>query len=67
VAEDMGFPAILVEMYAFVQSWDASVYDGICQFQKAKGFDPYTQEAAIQLGYPPLQVSGDCLAIGRLF
>ncbi|KAJ7790167.1 hypothetical protein B0H13DRAFT_2394661 [Mycena leptocephala] len=57
--EDLGFPAIQVEIYAVGQSWDARVYDGICQFQKATGFDPYSQEVAIELGYPLLQVSCD--------
>ncbi|KAJ7909754.1 hypothetical protein B0H13DRAFT_1616250, partial [Mycena leptocephala] len=50
VAEDLGFPAIDVEMYARVQSWDASVYDGIRQFHTAKGFDPYSQEIGIESG-----------------
>jgi hypothetical protein len=59
VAEDLGFPAIHVEMYARVQSWDASVYNRIRQFQKAKGFDPYSQEVARALGCPPLRVSCD--------
>ncbi|KAJ7868319.1 hypothetical protein B0H13DRAFT_2281026 [Mycena leptocephala] len=40
-------------------SWDRCVYDGILQFQKAKGFDPYSQEVAIELGLPLLRVSCD--------
>jgi hypothetical protein len=59
VAEDLGFPTIKVEMYAVVLSWDASIYDGIYQFQKAKGFDPYSQQVATELGWPLLQVSCD--------
>jgi hypothetical protein len=59
VADDLGFPAIQLEMYGRVQSWDASIYDGICQFHKAKGFDPSSQEVAIELGLPLLQVSCD--------
>jgi hypothetical protein len=59
VAEDLGFPAIQVKRYALVRSWDASVHDGIRQFHEAKGFDPYTQEVAIELGCPLLQVSCD--------
>jgi hypothetical protein len=62
VSKDLGFPAIQVKMYAHVRSWDASVYNGICQFQKAKGFDPYSQEVAIQLGYPLLELSHDIFA-----
>ncbi|KAJ7866714.1 hypothetical protein B0H13DRAFT_1068112 [Mycena leptocephala] len=41
------------------KSWDASVYDGIRQFQECKGFDPYSQEVTVELGYPHFQVSGD--------
>ncbi|KAF8214586.1 hypothetical protein K438DRAFT_882276 [Mycena galopus ATCC 62051] len=37
--------------------WDSNVYDGICQFHEAKGFDPYSQDVAIELGYPLFQVS----------
>jgi hypothetical protein len=59
VAEDLGFPAIQVEMYAYGKSWDASVYDGICKFHEAKGFDPYGQEVAIALGCRAVQLSCD--------
>ncbi|KAJ7806176.1 hypothetical protein B0H13DRAFT_2387254 [Mycena leptocephala] len=46
---------MVVEVY----SWDASVYDGICQFHEAKGFDPYSQEVAIELGDPLVHLSCD--------
>jgi hypothetical protein len=59
VAEDLGFPAIHMQMCAFVRSWNASVYDGICQFQKAKGFDPYSQEVALELGHSLVHLSCD--------
>jgi hypothetical protein len=58
-AEDLGFPAIKFKMEVQGLSWDDSVYDGILQFQKAKGFDPYSQEVALELGWPLLQVSCD--------
>jgi hypothetical protein len=58
-ADDLGFPAIHVEMDVLGKSWDASVYDGIRQFQECKGFDPYSQEVTVELGYPHFQVSGD--------
>ncbi|KAJ7868330.1 hypothetical protein B0H13DRAFT_2351482 [Mycena leptocephala] len=41
------------------KSWDTSVYDGILQFHDSKGFDPYSQQVAIQLGWPLVQVSCD--------
>ncbi|KAJ7851349.1 hypothetical protein B0H13DRAFT_2360188 [Mycena leptocephala] len=56
MAEDLGFPAINFNIAVEVLSWDASVYDGICQFQKAKGFDPYSQEVALELGDSLLQI-----------
>ncbi|KAJ7806175.1 hypothetical protein B0H13DRAFT_1669943, partial [Mycena leptocephala] len=59
VAEDLGFPAIHVQMVAVARSWDASVYDGIRQFHESKGFDPYSQEVAIELGCPLLELSCD--------
>jgi hypothetical protein len=59
VAEDLGFPAIQLQMWVGTKSWDTSVYDGIHQFQKAKGFDPYSQEVAIELGWPLLELSCD--------
>jgi hypothetical protein len=58
-AETLGFPAIQLKVQVAVISWDASVYDGISQFQKAKGFNPHSQEVTIELGCPLLQVSCD--------
>jgi hypothetical protein len=58
-AEDLGFPAINFNMVIQGMSWDTNLYDGICQFQKVKGFNPYSQEVAIELGRPLLQVSCD--------
>jgi hypothetical protein len=40
-------------------SWDACVYDGIHQFHKAKGFDPCSQEVALELGYSLVHLSCD--------
>jgi hypothetical protein len=59
VAEDLGFPAIEFKMVVEGLSWDASVYEGIRQLHEAKGFDPHSQEVAIELGWPLLQVSCD--------
>jgi hypothetical protein len=56
-AEDLGFPPINFEMVLEVYSWDASVYDGIHQFHKAKGFDPCSQEVALELGYSLVHLS----------
>jgi hypothetical protein len=59
VAGDLGFPAIQLQIQVGSNSWDTSVYDGIRQFHEAKGFDPYSQEVALELGCPLLQVSCD--------
>jgi hypothetical protein len=59
VAEDLGFPAIQLQMWVGSKSWDTSLYNGIRHFHEAKGFDPYSQEVAQQLGCPLLQVSCD--------
>ncbi|KAJ7741284.1 hypothetical protein B0H16DRAFT_1565184 [Mycena metata] len=58
-AEDLGFPRIRLEVYAWGRSYDASVYNGICQFHEAKGFDPHSQEAALELGCSLFQLSCD--------
>jgi hypothetical protein len=58
-AEDLGFPGIQSQLRAVVMSWDVSVYGGIRKFQKTKGFDPYSQEAALELGYPLFHLSCD--------
>ncbi|KAJ7880828.1 hypothetical protein B0H13DRAFT_2345435 [Mycena leptocephala] len=59
VAADLGFPAIQLQMWVGTKSWDTSVYDGILQLHQAKGFDPYSQEVAIELGWPLLHVYCD--------
>jgi hypothetical protein len=59
VAEDLGFPVIQLQRRVIGYSWDASIYDGIRQFHEGKGFDPYSQEVAIELGWPLLQVLCD--------
>ncbi|KAJ6532585.1 hypothetical protein B0H19DRAFT_1383953 [Mycena capillaripes] len=52
-----GFPSIEFRMWALGKSWDDSVYDGIRQFHESKGFNPYSQEAAIALGHRLFEVS----------
>jgi hypothetical protein len=59
VVEDLGFPSIKFGVDLWGRTWDASVYDGIRQFHEAKGFDPYSQEAALELGCRPVQLLCD--------
>ncbi|KAF8214609.1 hypothetical protein K438DRAFT_882760 [Mycena galopus ATCC 62051] len=56
-ARTLGLPEIHSWMEVWVKYWDSSDYDGIHQFHEAKGFDPYSQDVAIELGYPLFQVS----------
>ncbi|KAJ7055782.1 hypothetical protein C8F01DRAFT_1258156 [Mycena amicta] len=50
-AEHLGFPALELITRVHIASWDDSVYAGIRRFQRAKGFDPYTQDVARKLGH----------------
>lgn len=47
-----GFPDIKVTVKVLGSCWSSSVYAGIHQFHKAKGFDPDGQDVAIEFGYP---------------
>ncbi|KAJ7229318.1 hypothetical protein B0H12DRAFT_1147998 [Mycena haematopus] len=55
----LGFPPIRLTTQVGGRSLDASVYDGLRQFHKAKGFDPETQDLARHLGHPLYQLSSD--------
>ncbi|KAJ6462839.1 hypothetical protein C8R45DRAFT_523687 [Mycena sanguinolenta] len=56
-AMHLGFPSFELTAKAYGYSWDASVYEGLCQFHQAKGFDPYSQNVARHLGYPLYELS----------
>ncbi|KAF7334338.1 hypothetical protein MSAN_02378700 [Mycena sanguinolenta] len=58
-ARSLGFPAIHIETRMAGTYWDHSVYEGLRQFHEGKGFDPYSQEVARQLGYPLYEVLSD--------
>ncbi|KAJ7055806.1 hypothetical protein C8F01DRAFT_1318587 [Mycena amicta] len=58
-AKHLGFPVFELITRVHVFSWDDSVYAGIRQFQRAKGFDPYTQDAARELGHPLYELPVD--------
>ncbi|KAJ7605431.1 hypothetical protein DFH06DRAFT_258029 [Mycena polygramma] len=58
-ARTLGFPDIQFRMKVWGRCWDHSVYTGIHQFQDAKGFDPYSQEAAIAMGSPLIEIACD--------
>ncbi|KAJ7153838.1 hypothetical protein C8R46DRAFT_472576 [Mycena filopes] len=56
-ATQLGFPPF--QLITRVQGcfWDASVYAGLRQFHRAKGFDPESQNVARHLGLPLYQLS----------
>ncbi|KAF7353128.1 hypothetical protein MSAN_01500200 [Mycena sanguinolenta] len=58
-ARNLSFPAIHIETRMFGDSWAGSVYEGLRQFHKGKGFDPESREVARRLGYPLYEVSSD--------
>ncbi|KAJ7825674.1 hypothetical protein B0H14DRAFT_1284496 [Mycena olivaceomarginata] len=58
-AKILGFPIIHIETLLWGSSWDSSVYDGLRQFHRGKGFDPDSQEAAIHYGYPLYELSSE--------
>ncbi|KAJ7201533.1 hypothetical protein C8J57DRAFT_1736109 [Mycena rebaudengoi] len=45
-----------VRMSVWTTSWDDLVYAGIRKFHQAKGFDPYSQDVARELGHPLFEV-----------
>ncbi|KAJ6566325.1 hypothetical protein B0H19DRAFT_939736, partial [Mycena capillaripes] len=50
-ATDFGFPSLELTTRIVGHSWETSVYAGIREFQRAKGFDPESQDVARHLGY----------------
>ncbi|KAF7377091.1 hypothetical protein MSAN_00127700 [Mycena sanguinolenta] len=56
-AAELGFPPFELIIKVDGYYWDAGVYDGLRQFHKAKGFDPYSQDVARHLGIPLYQIS----------
>jgi hypothetical protein len=56
VAEDFGLPTVEFSIRLWGGKWDERDYDLIRDFHVAKGFDPYTQDAAIAMGYPLIDI-----------
>ncbi|KAJ7930758.1 hypothetical protein B0H13DRAFT_2264083 [Mycena leptocephala] len=55
-AEDIGLPTVEFSTTMWGHSWDEHDYDMVNEFHVAKGFDPYTQDAAITMGYPLIDI-----------
>ncbi|KAJ7881876.1 hypothetical protein B0H13DRAFT_1721565 [Mycena leptocephala] len=54
--EDIWLPTVDFSMELWGGKWDEHKYDMIREFHVAKGFNPDSQEAAIAMGYPLIDV-----------
>ncbi|KAK6980626.1 hypothetical protein R3P38DRAFT_3117407, partial [Favolaschia claudopus] len=58
-AARLGLPDLAFSTEIYGCSWDDNVYAGLREFHKAKGFDPYSQQVAIELGEPLYQLCSE--------
>ncbi|KAF7377016.1 hypothetical protein MSAN_00119600 [Mycena sanguinolenta] len=58
-ATRLGFPSFELATVSRGLYCDSSVYEGLRQFHKAKGFDPYSQEVTRHLGFPFSRLSSE--------
>ncbi|KAJ7930693.1 hypothetical protein B0H13DRAFT_880657, partial [Mycena leptocephala] len=56
MAEDFGLPTVKFSTELWGGRWEERDYDLVHDFHVAKGFDPYTQDAAIAVGYPLIDI-----------
>jgi hypothetical protein len=56
MVEDIGLPTIEFSIGLMGRRWEESDYDMIRDFHVAKRFDPDTQDAAIAMGYPLIDI-----------
>ncbi|KAJ7813366.1 hypothetical protein B0H13DRAFT_1483842, partial [Mycena leptocephala] len=54
--EDFGLPTVEFSTGLWGRGWDERDYDMVRDFHIAKGLDPYTQDAAIAVGYPLIDI-----------
>jgi hypothetical protein len=55
-AEDFGLPTVEFSTILWGGRWEECDYDMVRDFHVAKGFDPYSQDAAIAAGYPLIDI-----------
>ncbi|KAJ6552857.1 hypothetical protein B0H19DRAFT_1263297 [Mycena capillaripes] len=58
-AAELGFPPIQLTAEIYMYCWDESVYTGVRQFHRAKGFNPDSQDVAQHLGHKLFQLSSE--------
>jgi hypothetical protein len=56
LAEDFGLPTVEFSMDLRGRRWDERDYDMVRDIHTAKGLDPYSQDAAIAVGYPLIDI-----------
>jgi hypothetical protein len=56
MAEDIGLPSVQFSIFLLGSRWDERDSDMVRDFHVAKGFDPYSQDAAIAVGYPLIDI-----------
>jgi hypothetical protein len=56
VAEDFGLPTVEFSTELLGGRWEKRDYDMVRNFHIAKGFDPYTQDVAIAMGHPLIDI-----------
>ncbi|KAJ7467694.1 hypothetical protein FB451DRAFT_1259136 [Mycena latifolia] len=56
-AERLGFPSVSLSMQIEGSAWNQSVYTGLRDFYRSKGFDPNSQDVARHLKQPLYQLS----------
>ncbi|KAJ7930689.1 hypothetical protein B0H13DRAFT_2651833 [Mycena leptocephala] len=66
VAEGIGLPTVKVSISLESWRYDERDYDLVHDFHLAKGFDPYSQDAAIAMGYPLIDIEEMKKLIPRL-
>lgn len=52
MAEELGVPHVFLESWVKGASWTQPQYDMLADFHDAKGFNPFSPDIAITLGYP---------------
>jgi hypothetical protein len=56
VLDDLSLPEVHFLAMVFCRQWSREKYDAISDFHSAKGFDPDTQDIALKLGYPLVDI-----------
>jgi hypothetical protein len=58
VLDKLSLPRVNFRALVYGEKWKKEIYDAIAACHSAKGFDPTSQDVAIELGYPLMDVDG---------